>query len=1327
MRRFAGLLSVLSAGCVTSVDGCLVPPVTDTTEPQGVVRGSVVYDGPVPAATAPAAGNVLLFLHAEHNPPPPRGSGRPVTFAVVPRAALFPEGARDGVHSAPFSIPLVPPGRYTVRALLDTRGDFEPFALTRASASRGDVAGGLVEQRDGRPALQVVEVRGGAEAASITVTLSAAAATLASDAPAAVLTGNATLLHTATAPTRLRLTALQRSPDADVAARLGLAGTAQPGLMMELGDVDLDGQPDDLDGDGVSDVYPRVLLRLIDPHDPTLLADHPSLTTIPCVVDPTPLLDTWPPPAGSGAQGVWVPALDVLCLPLAVDARPQPPAVLPEIPAGRYAVLLISARGQVWRLPNELGPQADPVGRGVAAEAVPTQGATLTVADGQRPAGSVAGTLRTELAPTGSALVLVFHAAAPPPPQGAGRPVASGRVLPEAFQQAADGYRAPYVVAGLPDGDYLVGAVLDQDRNLDFRVDTLAQPTRGDVVAPPERVTVSGGEAAHDVVLRQVVPADPPRISSAESTATLAAATATLLLDAVAVDNALLHRDAAEGRLVMSWRGGTPADADGDGLPDVWPRAVLRLVEHDPADPGSWDPTADVVLAAALDVAPVAMALGAGPSPPVSVRTVRLTVAAAAYDVRDPAHPTPLPAAPAGTYDLTLLTEHGQFSRRDAPPAELAPLAYAVPGGDGTLALKVATPAGLRLRVPAVTRLPGGLRGRVTATTTEAPGPAWVFVYDVADPGPPDGAGLPRAVVRVAPAAFAGAAGSWQADWAASGLGPARYRVSALLDQDVDFSLLGSLRAFPTAGDAVGGHVDGAGRLLEVDVVDAVVPDVDVLLARVLPLGPPAFRLGADELDRPLAAPLQLVLESLRDAAPALDPRGAVPLAADEVAFAVTLRDADADGQPDDTDRDGLPDLYPRVLLRLVDPAIPGGLADATGAGARTVPAVPDPARYLPALLTGTPAVVVTSLATVVLPVAVDATGGVVRPEAGAHSVTVVTSAGAAWRVPNTLGPELAAGGGGVASQGTRAYVTQSAAPAGGISGALALPLGVCADVVVAARRADAGLDAPLLSPDGLVIARARRDAAGACVEAPSTYAMGGVRPGSYVVSAVVDVDGDFLPFWVTRRGPSAGDVAGVALDGADPRVVVVGGEVVAGVDVAPLTVLPLERPAFRVESGWPVSGTAGTAVRTALVTLGPAGVHVPLADIDGAANAFTTSVEQAGGSTVVWPLVLLARLDESDPRGLRLREPLEMMLAEVDSSGFTGATATRLEVIIRGERVGTAGATLGRAAPGRYAIIVVNRGGQSWQVPNELNPSVAVGGATLPGTAGQGGAWTVP
>src|SRR5262249_8038933 len=78
---------------------------------------------------------------------PPQGTGRPVNFVVVSRAALFgdsPDG-RVGDFSAPFTIPTVQPGAYTIRAFLDASGTFNPFSDYLNQPTAGDVARGAID------------------------------------------------------------------------------------------------------------------------------------------------------------------------------------------------------------------------------------------------------------------------------------------------------------------------------------------------------------------------------------------------------------------------------------------------------------------------------------------------------------------------------------------------------------------------------------------------------------------------------------------------------------------------------------------------------------------------------------------------------------------------------------------------------------------------------------------------------------------------------------------------------------------------------------------------------------------------------------------------------------------------------------------------------------------------------------------------------------------------------------------------------------------------------------------------------------------------------
>ena len=234
---------------------------------------------------------------------------------------------------------------------------------------------------------------------------------------------------------------------------------------------------------------------------------------------------------------------------------------------------------------------------------------------------------------------------------------------------------------------------------------------------------------------------------------------------------------------------------------------------------------------------------------------------------------------------------------------------------------------------------------------------------------------------------------------------------------------------------------------------------------------------------------------------------------------------------------------------------------------------------------------------------------------------------------------------------------------------------------------------------------------------------------GRYTVQALVDVDLDFHAIFSTMRGASRGDLLGGHLDGVGALLTVeVGSTAVTGVTLAFPVTAPLEKPAFALDAGAPASGSAtGAPVRTVLTTLSAAGgLDNPLARVAATHNLFTTVVQAAGTGTVVWPLVLLARLDDGDSRGLRLQQPLQMMLGQVDDTLFAAATGNRVEVVVAPVRVDETLRPVGPAAPGRYAILVLNQTGQTWQVPNELNPALAAGGTGFPGSAGPGAVWTL-
>jgi hypothetical protein len=379
-RALAGLALASLLG-----PGCEPPPVVPTADRRqhvstSRIEGSVIVQGR-------ARGNAVVFLYDADRPPPPQGSGRPVSFTVIPQAQLFgaaldaPELA--GPFSAPFAFSLVAPGRYTVRGFIDAEADFIPWYDVTAQPNAGDVGGAaLVDATSPSRQLRVLEVAAREDGAlnavtGVAVTFSDAAAVKV-DRPAFQVARSVKL------ESGTRVLTLQPEP-----IRGGVVDVAPPGFVVHYVDNDGNGAPDDANRDGEPDLWPRVLVRklaagpgLADENDLDrngLLdaegVDHPradgSLDGQPdLVVLDARLVSDGLRAALTNEDGspkmttLLVPELTVAIRPLAFDARnPSAPALLQGLPSGRYSVTLVQATGQTWRVPNELDPTlASPLG-----------------------------------------------------------------------------------------------------------------------------------------------------------------------------------------------------------------------------------------------------------------------------------------------------------------------------------------------------------------------------------------------------------------------------------------------------------------------------------------------------------------------------------------------------------------------------------------------------------------------------------------------------------------------------------------------------------------------------------------------------------------------------------------------------------------------------------------------------------------------------------------------------------------------------------------------------------------------------------------------------
>lgn len=133
------------------------------------------------------------------------------------------------------------------------------------------------------------------------------------------------------------------------------------------------------------------------------------------------------------------------------------------------------------------------------------------VDDGEAATNVITGTVVVNAsAVSGPALVLLYDAADPPPPNGTGRPINLASVPVEDFSGGSGVLSAPFALTGVPDGTWLVTALVDQDADFHPLIDATAGSTCGDMLGAYlsdittgalGAVTVSGGQLVEGVTV----------------------------------------------------------------------------------------------------------------------------------------------------------------------------------------------------------------------------------------------------------------------------------------------------------------------------------------------------------------------------------------------------------------------------------------------------------------------------------------------------------------------------------------------------------------------------------------------------------------------------------------------------------------------------------------------------------------------------------------------------------------------------------------------------------------------------------------------------------
>lgn len=368
IRRTVPLLVLAALAC------CERPPVVATADKQqqtvaSRVSGQVVAQGR-------SRGNAIVFLFDATNPPPPAGTGKPISFTIVSEQALYGpalQGASAGPFAAPFTFSLVQPGSYILEGFLDHDEcvvgggsgcrvpDFNAFYKVTDEPNQGDVLGGAADPATLRPYVFTVAADSNGNLNAITdvsVGFSDAIGTEPSDRPAFTVAPAMPRFPTDGGLLTMQLTATP--------IQAGVVDERRNGaFLVRYVDDNNDGQVDTVNG--VPQLWPKIVVRKTDDNDPTHLTDEtvsngtPAAVVLAAGIYPTSSIFAalGPPSAPNrNPDGSFVvapfPQLTVAVQHLALDASKGPPAPLPNVPSGDYALYALSFTGQTWRVPNEL-------------------------------------------------------------------------------------------------------------------------------------------------------------------------------------------------------------------------------------------------------------------------------------------------------------------------------------------------------------------------------------------------------------------------------------------------------------------------------------------------------------------------------------------------------------------------------------------------------------------------------------------------------------------------------------------------------------------------------------------------------------------------------------------------------------------------------------------------------------------------------------------------------------------------------------------------------------------------------------------------------------
>ena len=356
VRYFSLLISlVLLAAC--DYEAPLDPRATTGNNS---ISGTVVLSGfDTPSTT-------IVLIYDATNPPPPAGTGRPITFSTV--AASSYNTDIDGLLAASYTVTGLADGLYLATALVDIDEDFHPLVASGAlgGSTCGDWLGAYISDVETQE-LTPIEVAGGEYVDQVTI---AVASEVPFERPAYAFTTPALAnrqqaIDSPTVPQLFSLNSIS------VASELGLELTGpfdgtdlcDTAFIQMVYDLDVNGVPDPhpepaLAAVGALNIWPKAYVQYVGvpQEDGSLLSELPFGESVvgEAIVYPDFLasgvfpLNT-PVPATS-INYIWVPAASHRY----PDGTSETITIPTDLPAGVWAVTLVSITGQTWTLPNEL-------------------------------------------------------------------------------------------------------------------------------------------------------------------------------------------------------------------------------------------------------------------------------------------------------------------------------------------------------------------------------------------------------------------------------------------------------------------------------------------------------------------------------------------------------------------------------------------------------------------------------------------------------------------------------------------------------------------------------------------------------------------------------------------------------------------------------------------------------------------------------------------------------------------------------------------------------------------------------------------------------------